>query len=199
MGRLIPSPLVPDGVAGGGSGVCVQGRRFTHTAATFWQRLFNEARQLSTQALVLELSAPETSAMDRELLDPAAALNHSIARWVHADASAIMADTLAELEWSGPPALVRLDVRQADHDLYQGALPADCVDAETWPYFVAWLLEWSGLAACLWSQDPLRGTVSLRDADTGAAVEAAFHLTWPPLGDGLRQMVLTLAVPATST
>lgn len=128
-----------------------------NTAARFWATLLHEIRWGFPEYDRLELQALCSSALSPALLDPAASLGREIERLKTQDVRGILFDTIAQLAIEGPPPPVRARILAGGRPTMERDIPRDCLDAELFPYFLAWLLEWAGITRHLWDAESLHG------------------------------------------
>ena len=109
----------------------------------------------------------------------------------------VMRNTLAELELMGPPSPVRIRLLEDDKDLLAAELPLDCVDSETLPCLVVWLLEWAQIQTSLWNSEDVSGEFMAEDRRRGIIYGFVFHVTLTHLSEGLYRRTLSI-VPSVS-
>jgi hypothetical protein len=158
------------------NGWFVGGERYSNSAAKFWPSLIDEAREEFPPSSSLELSAAVGCRLHRRHLFPQIELQEQFEWLREFDMARLVRETIAELEVLGPPSSVTLRVVDGDTELALHPLPADCIDAEIFPYIAAWPLEWAGIPATLWSNAFLSGAFDAEDRTRGLlySIELAF-------------------------
>ena len=172
-----------------GAAWLINGRRYAHTAARFWMALFDEVLDRFPAYTAVELSAISALTLDHDLLNPAASLERMLQAPPPADALAAM---VQELDWAGPPASIRVTVRQGTDVCLEGHLSTEVADAETFMYLTAWLLEWAQITAFQWTAERVEGNFSAEDECHRQIHSAAFTLQADRLEEDMLQYKLRI-------
>jgi len=159
--------------------------RYRHTAACFWPRLIDEARQVFPGFSRIELSSVTSESIDPMRLDPQRELEEDIRELQDQELAHIISETITELEMFGAPPPVQIRVMETSLERYSGKLPPDSVDAETLTYLVAWLLEWGRVPHDIWNRDALDAQFVGRDPDRNVAYHITFNINCRHLSEGL--------------
>ena len=172
--------------------LCVNGIRYSNAAAKFWPSLIDEVAEDFSNCTTIELIAPAANPLVRSLLFPVIAMEEGMNALKGANLRDVMNDTLAELELLGLPAPVRIRLLAAEKEILATDLPLDCIDADTFPYLVAWPLEWAELPSDGWNRDAVAGRFTGEDRRRGIIYGVSFHLTNTHLKEGLYRRSLTI-------
>ncbi len=170
----------------------VDGVPSTNSAAKFWPSLVDEVRGEYPGCTHMELSVAATSPLVFEDLFPAWALQRGLDELEKADIRQAMARTLAELELLGGPTSVMLRLLANDDDLLLTELPRDCLDAETFPFLLVWLLEWAGVHHSRWNDESVSGEFAMVDLERRRRYELAFELRHEHMSEGLYRRTVTV-------
>lgn len=169
----------------------IKGTRFDNTAAKFWPGLVDEVFAAFPARPAMELSAPGADDLTRRHLFPELDMQRDMDRMI--ESGETLEDVLAELEITGPPAPVRLRLLRAGEVVFEQALPEDCLDAETFPCLIAWLLEWSGVPESKWNEDRQKGVFRGDDRQRGRSYAISFTILTDHVKEGLLHRTVTLA------
>jgi len=172
--------------------ITVNGIAYGNSAARFWVRLLDEARQGFPACSGIELSALTPEPLDAARLHPQAELENDIQQLMGADLGEVMRQTMQELEMFGPPGPVRVRVLEGPRQLFGDDLPPDCVDTEIFTYLVVWLLEWARIPHAEWDQDSLEGQFVGRDRARRIAYHVPFDVRSAHLSEGLFRRTVVL-------
>ena len=170
----------------------VDGVPTTNSAAKFWPSLVDEVCGEYPDCTRVELSAPATAPLEFEDLFPVWSLQKDIDEHKDTDIRQAMARTLAELELLGGPSPVTLRLLCADTELLATDLPQDCLDSETFPFLLVWLLEWAGLHHSEWNEDLSEGELTMVNRERRLRYLLAFELRHEHLSEGLYRRTVTL-------
>lgn len=169
----------------------VNGIEYDNTASHFWPRITGEAYGLYPELDAIELSAPATEPLDRSMLRPGLSLQKDIDRLWSQDFSALISQTMAELEIFGPPASVQCRLMHENRPPFESALPIDCVDSEIFPYLLVWLLEWAQIPESLWNMSCVEGAFRA-DYPDGISQHMSFELKKDHLSEDLHRHILII-------
>ena len=170
----------------------IDGIRYTNAAAKFWPSLLDEVSDDFPDCTRIELCAPASGLLNRDLLFPELALEADIRAMQGRSVRELMKDTLAELELLGPPAAVQVRLLAREKECLATELPPDCVDAETFPFLVVWPLEWAGVPETAWNDASVEGEFSGEDKRRGSIYGLSFRLTITPISEGLHRRCLSV-------
>ena len=172
-------------------GLTISGVDEPNTAARFWCARVDEVSVDFPECVEIELSAPTSGTIDGEFLHPERELERALQQLEQEDFRESIRDILAEMELFGPPAPVMIAIREENAEILSKGLPIDCVDADVFPYLVAWLLEWSHVAVEDWNNEMVKGSFDLLDEKGNFAYDVELTITREHLSEGLyRHMVL---------
>ncbi len=162
---------------------------FCSAAAKFWPSLMEEARITIPGCTAIELSATGHARLDRSYLFPDLHMQQDMDRLL-ADPDCRLEDVLAEMAVLGPPAHVRVSILRGGMVAHDQELPADSLDADTFPYLLVWLLEWGGIAESMWNEAEVRGGFAAVDRQRQREYGVEFAMRRAALSEGLfRQTV----------
>ena len=195
-GLLTPATHSPDDRRAACKALAVDGVRYANSAAKFWPNLVDEVRADFPSRSHVELAATDGGRLVPDLLFPERELQRDIERLWDADLQAIMQGTLAQLELLGPPGCVQIRLLAKGVPLLSQALPADCVDTETYPYLLVWLLQWARVAEGAWNAEAVAGRFTGVDRRRHREYRFEFALRNEHLSEGLfrRTLLLSAAV-----
>jgi hypothetical protein len=165
---------------------------YRNSAAKFWPGLADEVAEFFPDRPDIELSAPSGTPLSRRALFPEEELQRDLDRLM--EEGRTLEDVLAELELTGLPAPVRLRLLSGGRVAHEQALPTDCLDNETFPYLVAWLLEWAEVPEDRWNAGSVEGRFSGQDAKRRRDYAMAFALSNEPIKEGLVQRTVKVTV-----
>ena len=173
---------------------------YTNTAAKFWATLFHEVHWCFPQCDRVELRALCSGTLCSTVLDPAASLSREIERLKGQNVRELLYDTIAQLALDGPPPPVRVQVLANGTPALNRDIPPDCLDAELFPYFLCWLLQWAGITHHLWDAESLCGgfTATVPGANRRYALELDVHGRHVSEGLYEREVSVAYAVEPTS-
>jgi hypothetical protein len=176
----------------------VRGARYANSAAKFWTALVDEVRERFPPGAQIELETCTGGRLSPDQLFPQLELQRELERLADADLEDVLRQTLAQLELTGPPAPVVIRVRDGETELLLQELPADCVDAEIFPFLVTWLLQWSGVADETWNAESVDGSFAALDRGRRMEYRISFRLANRHLSEGLfrRSLALIASVSA---
>jgi len=170
----------------------VDGVPSTNSAAKFWPSLVDEVCGECPGCTRMELSAAATGLLKFEDLFPAWSLQQDLDELKDTDIRQAMARTLAELELLGGPSSVTLRLMTDDAELLLTELPQDCLDAETFPFLLVWLLEWAGIHHSRWNDDCVTGELSMVNLERRLQYELAFEMRREHLSEGLYRRTIAI-------
>jgi hypothetical protein len=173
----------------------VRGTRFDNTAAKFWPSLIDEVFEAFPARPVIELSAPASGPLGRRHLFPELEMQREMDRML--ESGETMEDVLAELDMTGPPAPVRIRLLRGGEAVLDQVLPDDCLDAETFPCLVAWLLEWGGIPTSGWDGPRQKGVFAGDDRGRKRGYLVSFTVVTDHVKEGLCQRTVTIAAAMT--
>ena len=176
----------------------VGGVRYRNSAAKFWPSLIDEAREEFPACSSLELSAAIGCRLDNKHLFPQIELQEQFDRLEHLDMAGLISEAIAQLEIFGPPSAVTVRVFDGNTEAAAHELPAECMDAEIFPYMAAWPLEWAGISETLWNNEFLSGGFKAEDRRRRRLYHIELAVTNRHLSEGLyaRSISLDHAVTA---
>lgn len=166
--------------------------RCSNSAVKFWSALIDEALcdyPLTTSCLV---SASGETVYDRKLLFPELSLRAQDLRPGQGGLGAVLKHALNEISVYGPPAPVSVKLLAGDNILAQSMFPLDCMDAETVPFLVAWLFEWSSVPERDWNQSSFSGAFNAFDLARRFCYEIKWSFSRADLSEGLYNFELHL-------
>jgi len=131
--------------------------RYAHSAAKFWPSVIDEVSGEYPRWSAVELAAPVSGPLRPEQLTPEVEFEKDLIRLLSGDLDRTMQDVIAELEVLGPPSQVNIRVLSGAQELLARQLPADCLDADIFPYLVVWLLKWARIPERDWNRDRVAG------------------------------------------
>ena len=172
--------------------VFVDGVPSANSASKFWPSLVDEALAGYPSCDRVELSAPSGAPLRFEDLFPSWSLQRDIERYRGVDLEQALQATMAELALLGAPARVALRLLAAGEVLLSRALPADSLDADTFPFFVGWLFEWAGIYRSRWNDAALSGAVRMEDRRRRRAYALAFEAAYEHLSEGLYRRTVSV-------
>ena len=167
----------------------VNGHRYDHAATRYWMALFDEVCERYPEHTAVELSTTSALPLDRDLLNPAASLERMLQT---PPPSRSLAELLKELEWTGPPAGIRIAVYQGKDLCLEGRISTEVADAETFMYLVAWLLEWAKIPTFQWNAESVRGDFRAEAPPYGHIYDAAFSLHTETLDEEMMKYTLSM-------
>lgn len=170
----------------------IKGVRYVNAAAKFWPSLIDEVTQDFSGCTRFELSAACAGLMDRRLLFPELIFEEGLNALANANFDDVMRSTLAELELIGPPSAVQIRLYSDDQAFLHRSLPEDCLDAETFPYLLVWILEWTGVHPSLWNSACVTGDLAAWDSQRGLSYGISFQLANRHLAEGLFERTLSV-------
>jgi hypothetical protein len=170
----------------------VDGVPSTNSAAKFWPSLVDEVCGEYPACTRLELSAAATAPLLFEDLFPSWSLQQGLDELRDADIRKAMERTLAELELLGGPTAVVLRLLSGDAEPLLKGLPQDCIDAETFPFLLVWLLEWAGVHHSRWNDDRVAGELTMVNHERRLRYELAFELLHEHLSEGLYRRTVSI-------
>jgi hypothetical protein len=176
------------------SALFVKGTRFDNTAAKFWPGLVDEVFEKFPFRPAIELSALSSDDLARRHLFPELDMQRDMDRMI--EKGETLEDVLAELDITGPPAPVRLRLLRAGKVVFEQALPEDCLDAETFPCLLVWLLEWSGVPDTEWNTPRQKGVFRGDDRQRHRSYAISYTIVTNHVKEGLLQRTVTLAAVA---
>ena len=184
-GRVGPTSLFVDGV------------RYANAAAKFWVSLVDEITEDFPECSSLRLAGRCPGPLGTEHLHPEVALTRGLEQYAAADFEEVMRGVMAELAILGPPSSVMLQLFRGEDELLSRPLPADCIDAELFPYIVVWLPQWAHLPAVRWNDEVVAGGFVGEDRPRGMLYGMRFELLNRHLSEGLYERSVSVE-PAVS-
>lgn len=172
---------------------------YANTAAKFWATLLHEVYWIFPEYDRLELRATCVGLLSPALLDPAAALGREIERLRAQDVRSVLYDTIAQLAIDGPPPPVLARILADGRPTVGRSIPLDCLDAELFPYLLAWLLRWAGITHHLWDAEALRGGFTAAALGSQRAYTIRFEAHCRHLSEGLYERTVALHYAVRST
>jgi len=163
---------------------------YRNSAAKFWPALADEVAEFFPDRPLIELSAPSGTPLSRQFLFPEQELQRDLERL--SEEGRTLEDVMAELELTGLPVPVRLRVWAGDRVAHEQTLPTDCLDNETFPCLVVWLLEWAEVPEASWNAASVEGRFGGHDVKRSRRYAMAFSLANEPVKEGLVQRTLKL-------
>ncbi len=151
--------------------------------------LFDEVFERYPDHTAVELSTTSAMTLDRDLLNPVAPLEHMLQTPPAADS---LVKLVRELEWTGPPAGIRIVVYQDMDTSLEGQISTEVADAETFMYLIAWLLEWSQLPAFRWTEERIEGHFRADTKPHAHIYHVQFVLQTEPLHEEMIKYALLL-------
>jgi hypothetical protein len=141
----------------------------------------------------IELWALSGVPLEPHLLRPEQALQRDMDSLDPPRAAREFARTVAMLELTGPPSLVSIRLTAGEATLFENALPADALDAETFPFLLCWLLAWAEVPPFVWNNERVRGGFTAEDRKRGRAYHIALQLENHHVGEGLYRRAVQLS------
>lgn len=176
----------------GASALVVRGVAFANTASKFWSCLMDEVAIASPPETVIELSAPSGGLLCADLLSPATLLQRDLDALDPETMQYAYADGLAVLELMGPPAGVRLRLLASDHTRPLMDISLSYLDAEVFPFLLAWFLEWANLQDARWNDAVVRGDFHAEDPSRKVLYQVGFELNNRHMSEGLYQRTIQI-------
>jgi len=168
----------------------VGGTEYANAAAKFWSALLDEREEDYPAADRLRLSAMCGSLLHPGFLEFRVEVTE--ADLETDDLRALFRQAEAEWELIGPPPPVGVEVRRGEERLAALELPPDVMDAELFPHFLCWLLEWAGLSEFGWNRKDVEGSFSAVDPDRRWRYVLRFHLHNRHVHEGLFERSVTV-------
>jgi hypothetical protein len=160
--------------------------RYGNSAAKFWPALIEEAKQVAPSTAVIRISGACAGELDPVQLFPEVWLKEDLQSLLESDLEQVIRQTAAELELTGPPAAVRVQlIDKEDAVTTDAELPLDCIDADLMPYFLAWLLRWAGIEKEKWNREFVSGSFAAEDRENNRTYRFSFALRNRYLSEGL--------------
>ena len=198
MSLLVDQPAdsvpLPQGVGAFGARLwVVSGQPHRNTAAKFWSSLLDESLAMAPPCDSLSCQWITSQELHPGLLFPEHILQQAMdASDVCRDPRQALREAIVDMTAFGPPADVSWILRAQDQEFRRGVFPADCVDADLFPFLVAWLLNWAGISPPQWHQPELQGAFEAADPIRHYRYSLACTLTRLHLSEGLFQWQLGL-------
>ena len=164
----------------------------TNSAAKFWPSLVDEVTAAFPRCDRVELSAPSAAPLRCEDLFPSWSLQRELERYGGEDLAQAIQDTMAELALLGAPASVVIRLLAGAEVLFTRDLPADSLDADTFPFFAGWLFAWAGLHHSTWNDASLAGIVRMEDRRRRLAYTLEFDAAYVHLSEGLYRRTVSV-------
>lgn len=191
MARLLSDrPDNPSSAGVGADRWIVQGTEYANAAAKFWSALLDEREEDYPAADRLYMRASCGNLLHPGLLDFRVEVDEAVLDEKGLDA--LFQQAAAEWELVGPPPPVRVEVAQGEQKLAAMELPPDVMDAELFPHFLCWLLEWAGLSEFGWNRKAVEGSFFALDPDRGFCYQIRFHLSNCHIHEGLFDRTVTI-------
>lgn len=174
--------------------IYVNGTSFSSTAAKFWPRLIDEAKNRFPNCSVIELSMISPVLLHREMLFPEKALQDDIDSLWNEDFEEMMTSTIAEMEMMGPPPGVNIRILENTRELVKGTLPTEYIDADILPDLIVWLLEWACLPDNIWNNSNVSGNFTAIDPARNHEYKITFTVSNTEMSEGLRKTTISLSL-----
>lgn len=171
----------------------VDGIPYRNSAAKFWTALADEALKLYPPGVVIELAVLSSVRLTRKLLFPHLVTDEDLADPLGRTPGDALSALAGELDLVGPPGSVTVLARRGPTEFYRGALPPDCLDGETFPYVVVWLVEWAGISPGDWNAEAVSGEIGGEDPGTGRRFHLPFTIRRRCAAEGLDRLSVILA------
>lgn len=166
---------------------------FPNSAAKFWSHLVDEILFDFPRCDRAALSAPSQEPLVPDMLTPTLRLQRYMETHPHATVHESIEDALAELTIVGTPGSVRVTLHAGEESLAIRALPEECVNAETFPLLVVWLLQWARVPESQWHNEFLNGSFAAVDPLRRLDYELDFALTRRLLAEELYELSVSLS------
>lgn len=179
----------PPGGGSGPGGVRIGRKVYRNSAALFWPGFLDGLSNRPGRVSFFELSAACCGPISRDILFPDRALRRDLERALKEGSAGRLADAVAELAMLGPPGPVRLKLVGEDSSETVETMP-ESVNAETFVFLVAWLLEWAGVPETRWNGPVPDHVVEIRDLYGSGVRSLRFSLFRRHLSEGLEEATL---------
>ncbi|MFO7870976.1 MAG: hypothetical protein R6V03_06035 [Kiritimatiellia bacterium] len=169
----------------GPSTVFVEGIPYSNSAAKFWCSLADEVAEDYPQCSLVELEAPAAAPLGREHLFPVTAFEKDLKDLLVHGFDEVLRRTIAEFEITGPPAWVHIRLLAEDSEILAGDLSVHCLDAEIFPFLLAWPLKWARLPEYLWNNEFVEAEFQAHDRARGLLYNFSLSIANMHLSEGL--------------
>jgi len=191
MARLLSDK--PDNPSSAGIGAdrwIVGGTEYSNAAAKFWSAVLDERQEDYPGADHVRLRASCGNFLHPDMLEFRVEVDE--AELDEKGLEALFQQAAAEWELLGPPPPVRVEVGKGDEQLTALDLPPDVMDADLFPHFLCWLLEWAGLSEFGWNRQEVEGSFTARDPDRRFRYTVRFRLSNRHVHEGLFDRAVTV-------
>jgi hypothetical protein len=193
MSRLLSSTqkdAATEGVAA--EKLFVDGIPYQNSAAKFWTALADEALKLYGPGVAVELTVLSSVQLTRKLLFPHLVTEEDLADVLGRPCARALAELAATLDLIGPPGSVTVRAYRGFTEFHRSALPADCLDGETFPYVIVWLVEWAGIPPARWNGEEVSGEIEGEDVRAKRLFRLPFTVRRSPAAEGLDRLSVSL-------
>lgn len=171
--------------------------RYQNAAAKFWPRLVDEIQLSHPQCTSVELAATCSSPLNRSVLFPELTLEDDISRLWNLNLEDVMHEAVAEMNIIGPPAEVVIRLHKEELIMLEQVIPPNCLDAETFSYFAAWLMEWANIDSRKWNDESLKSSFTGEDRERDVSYLLSFHILYEHISEGLHRRTVKLSLKNT--
>lgn len=170
----------------------VRGTRCDNAAAKFWSGLIDEVLADYPFPTTITLCAATSGPLSPGDLHPDQALEREIAALAGRNLRQAYRETLAVLEITGPPPPTTVRLTRTGQSRPFLTVMLDQPDAETVPFFLAWLLEWQDLPSDRWNDARVEGEFAADDLPRHRRYRVRCRLASRHLSEGLFRREVTL-------
>lgn len=167
---------------------------YHNAAAKFWPRLIDEIKLSNPQCNVIELAAMSSIPLQKSVLFPELALEDDISRLWDLNLEDVMNETVAEMDIIGPPAEVTIRLLKEEDIILEQPMPPNSLDAETFPYFAAWLMEWANIDDSKWNDKSITSSITGEDQEREINYQINFAILYEHVSEGLHRRTVRLDV-----
>lgn len=173
-------------------GWVVAGTKFVNSAAMFWVGLIDEVRETFPKCERIEMAASCPGRLKDECRWPQKAFERDLESLATADVGSVLREAVAEMELLGGPAPIALRLYEGAAELWTGTIPADCADADMFPYLVTWPLFWGDLPERDWNSEILSGRVEGQSVGGERVYDVGMELRNRHLSEDLYERVFVV-------
>ncbi len=171
----------------------INGVAYSNSAAKFWPALMDEARFLDPAIRKIAIRGTSAGEIERRQLFPGLLHEKEMEQLLHGDLEKMMRQTAAELELTGPPPSVIIDLfTESDVNILRTELPPDTIDADLLPFFLVWLLRWAAIDEAKWNNEFLEGSFKAEDKHNNKLYNFSFILHNRSLSEKMYDRTCTL-------
>lgn len=173
-------------------GLWIRGARFNHSAAKFWSQLIDEICVALPECDGFRFASSGDFELQRRLLFPERDLEHDWLDFSDAEMKTLWDETVAQMNLLDQTDWAVIRLQRDGGDLEHPPFLREQIDADTYLYLLAWLLEWAGIPEASWNLESLRGEFAAEHFQRKWRYELRFELRQNHIHEGLYQRALTL-------